>query len=99
MSEAATITLPLGGKSQGNHTDLGPNIIELLKQHQKVPTFELLYEEKKNCLSHFLVSFSVTSNWNTILPDESYFSILCHFGSSGIASLFLFSENIIHSLS
>lgn len=78
MSEAATITLPLGGKSQGNHTDLGPNIIELLKQHQKVPTFELLYEEKKNCLSHFLVSFllPVTGIQSFLMKATSPFYVI-----------------------
>ena len=31
MVGAATATLPLGGKGQGNYTDLGPDIIDLLK--------------------------------------------------------------------
>lgn len=31
MVGAATATLPLRGKGQGNYTDLGPDIIDLLK--------------------------------------------------------------------
>ena len=31
MVGAATTTLPLRGKGQGNYTDLGPDIIDLLK--------------------------------------------------------------------
>lgn len=50
-----------------------------LWSNNRITCFWTYYMKDK---SHFLrFSFSVTNNWNKIL-DKSYFSVLCHLGSS-----------------